>query len=988
MSAADDLDTLVRTVYGEARGEPPEGQQAVASVVLNRSRSSGQPVSSVVTAPGQFEAWDTPSTRNAMVALDPSSAAYQSIRANILPIVTGAAPDPTGGADHFYAPSLQASDGRKKPAWDNGSGQAIGNHLFFRLGDTGVSGDTGLDAAIAARSPHAGGGTVDLDGAFSGSNPDVALDGAIRARSGASAPAVAKPADLDTAFGGGGLVADPSSIQSGFNQIIRAGGTKADVDAFLAKNGIDPTKTTGVQDAINWAKNNKGNIGVYHPGATAPPAGVSPSAPAITPVPLTPSGSIADNLRAGLNQGVEDEGSTLQRFAQWADNKVPLLKDLDQGAASIGIGPGTPQQQLDQYAVDKAVYDRTAGQTMAGKIGRVGGNIIATAPVIAAGGGVLGAGGRLAEIAAPSLAGTTDFLAGAGGPGNLMTRGASLAANGALQGSAAAALTGNSPFAGAVGGAALGPVAGAAGTAANKLLGLARPVTENLAQVTGRISPEEAAAQRVAARIQQDANAGGPTLAQMQAARAGQPDKPLTLMDLGGDNLAGYAGRMARAPGESRAIIGNALNGRDQGAGQRIATDIQSAVSGGGSSYDTAQSLMQARSAAAKPLYDQAYAQPPVSSPKLDAILATPAGRQALTKAATIAANEGRDPRAMGFVLDKDGSVALDPTVTLNDDGSQSVSPLKRPGYSTETLDYVKRGMDDIIEADRDKVTGILHPTPLTSSVQTVKNQLLAEMDATNPAYKAARAAYSGPSTSLDAMNRGRQILNQRPEANRDFIANLSDGDKEFFKQGAADALLEKIARTSAEGDESKRIIGNSYTQQQLRPLFANDTDFNRFMGRIQTEAQMFNTRQAILGGSQTGARVAEDSSPDQQMALSGIGMARSAMAGHAPGIIAHGTNFLQAMADRRSPATNAAVANLLVQGANPGTPAANALQRITAAPASAGPAVPLTRYAQRQAASIVGNKLMAVMNDNSLGTSLLPRAAAADDHKRKNQAR
>ena len=36
-TGVDDEDLLVRTVYGEARGESPEGQRAVASVVRNRA---------------------------------------------------------------------------------------------------------------------------------------------------------------------------------------------------------------------------------------------------------------------------------------------------------------------------------------------------------------------------------------------------------------------------------------------------------------------------------------------------------------------------------------------------------------------------------------------------------------------------------------------------------------------------------------------------------------------------------------------------------------------------------------------------------------------------------------------------------------------------------------------------------------------------------------------------------------------------------------
>lgn len=45
---------LALAVYEEARGEPLVGQEAVAMVVLNRSRQAHKPVCQVVFAPGQF----------------------------------------------------------------------------------------------------------------------------------------------------------------------------------------------------------------------------------------------------------------------------------------------------------------------------------------------------------------------------------------------------------------------------------------------------------------------------------------------------------------------------------------------------------------------------------------------------------------------------------------------------------------------------------------------------------------------------------------------------------------------------------------------------------------------------------------------------------------------------------------------------------------------------------------------------------------------
>lgn len=136
-----DMDYLIRTVFGEAGAEPPEGQRAVAAVLLNRARQTGQSIEDVALAPGQFEPWGNADSRRRMEALTPGSPDYARIAMTIAPVLGGQ--DPTGGADHFYSPTLQAKLGRRAPAWDNGSGRDIGRHRFFKLGYGGAGGAGG-----------------------------------------------------------------------------------------------------------------------------------------------------------------------------------------------------------------------------------------------------------------------------------------------------------------------------------------------------------------------------------------------------------------------------------------------------------------------------------------------------------------------------------------------------------------------------------------------------------------------------------------------------------------------------------------------------------------------------------------------------------------------------------------------------------------------------------------------------------------------------
>lgn len=109
---------LTKLVDAEARGEPLEGQVAVAAVVLNRVRSQAFPdtVWDVMHEPGQF----TPIE----LGLLPKTVS-ESCEQAVLRALSGE--DPTGGALYFYNPSTsKAMDyWATKPVI-----KRIGNHNF------------------------------------------------------------------------------------------------------------------------------------------------------------------------------------------------------------------------------------------------------------------------------------------------------------------------------------------------------------------------------------------------------------------------------------------------------------------------------------------------------------------------------------------------------------------------------------------------------------------------------------------------------------------------------------------------------------------------------------------------------------------------------------------------------------------------------------------------------------------------------------------
>jgi N-acetylmuramoyl-L-alanine amidase len=132
------VDTLARTLWGEARSEGRPGMEAVAAVVMNRvavARAAGgrywwgADVAGVCRAPWQFSCWNAgdpnlPKLR-AVTAADPAFAAALAIARRA---VAGALPDPTGGATHYHTTAIS-------PSWARGAVPTarIGAHVFYRV---------------------------------------------------------------------------------------------------------------------------------------------------------------------------------------------------------------------------------------------------------------------------------------------------------------------------------------------------------------------------------------------------------------------------------------------------------------------------------------------------------------------------------------------------------------------------------------------------------------------------------------------------------------------------------------------------------------------------------------------------------------------------------------------------------------------------------------------------------------------------------------
>jgi hypothetical protein len=468
--------------------------------------------------------------------------------------------------------------------------------------------------------------------------------------------------------------------------------------------------------------------------------------------------------------------------------------------------------------------------------------------------------------------------------------------------------------------------------------GAIRPVTEGLITAVGRaVSPivdfvkgvkgpraaEDVATREVLRRIQQDIKGGGPTAQDMLDLLNTAPGKPLTLADVGGENLRGLAGQIARRPGEAKQLITKFLNERDLNAGLRLDADVQAGVAKG-SAYQAAKALDEGRAAATQPLYAAAYkANQNVASDEIDHVLDTPAGKKALKDAAELMQNKrtlaGRpDPELLQQAKDAGQYVPFKGGVAS--------------GLKMQTLDYVKQAL-----YDQESAAYRAGNNNQAKSIGDLRRALIGEMDRldttakpgkvgqrapTSGLYQQAREAYSGPSQSLDALQAGRDFMKLLPEEGAAKIAELSPGDREFYKLGAASTLRQRLADTPLGGDEAKKLVNSRGTQERLRPLFDSDADLKKFTDAVSAESRMFKTRFDILGGSQTAGRQAEDRALENEAYLRAGEGAIQAAHGNPLGAVRNWLGAARAFGRVTDPVRDAEIARLLTSPLNVTGPA------------------------------------------------------------------
>jgi hypothetical protein len=386
------------------------------------------------------------------------------------------------------------------------------------------------------------------------------------------------------------------------------------------------------------------------------------------------------------------------------------------------------------------------------------------------------------------------------------------------------------------------------GSIASSNIGLRAPARSAVDMLTDRLGGPEVKAQReIGAALRSDVAAGGPGPADIAERMTAAPTDVLPV-DVAGRNIRRLAGTAYRTDGPGAEQMATTLEARDAQAGKVLtnATDTMATGQPGQSTFMAGKALEQQARADATPLYGRAYMHdalnPDLLAPdgELTQLLKTPSMKDAARNALKIAAEARIDPATLGIGFNEAGDVAF-----------QRVP-------SWQTLDYLKRGMDDVVKGARDQFGKL---DTYGNQANQTRIDLVNLLDRENPHYAPARAAWGGPTHSKDVLEEGERIFSKHPDEIAYDLAQMSPTDQQFYRLGAANKLKERIGDTSSGGDEARKLLGNQNLQDRIAAVFPNAAKPGDLLDVARGEKLKFQTMRDITGGSQTGERVAADAS-------------------------------------------------------------------------------------------------------------------------------
>lgn len=188
----------------------------------------------------------------------------------------------------------------------------------------------------------------------------------------------------------------------------------------------------------------------------------------------------------------------------------------------------------------------------------------------------------------------------------------------------------------------------------------------------------------------------------------------------------------------------------------------------------------------------------------------------------------------------------------------------------TEILHKIKIGLDRVVDAETDAVTGKV--SGYGRDVINVKNEFNDKIKALNGDYAKANAEFADASRIKSSFEMGQKYQQLDPKEAAASIKKMNSDEKEAFRLGMMADINKRVGDFKG-GDFSRQVFKSDNQKMLVRYAFDDQTAYNNFSQYVKGLTNQSATAKSLLGGSKTGERLATQEQAGQlgQVAQSAV---------------------------------------------------------------------------------------------------------------------
>jgi hypothetical protein len=172
----------------------------------------------------------------------------------------------------------------------------------------------------------------------------------------------------------------------------------------------------------------------------------------------------------------------------------------------------------------------------------------------------------------------------------------------------------------------------------------------------------------------------------------------------------------------------------------------------------------------------------------------------------------------------------------------------------TDVMHQIKIGLDRVVEKETDAITGKV--TGYGRDVANVRKEFNDLIKVKNPIYAKANAEFADNQRISSAFETGQKYQKLDYKEALDNLKKMNDAEKEAFRLGMMADVNSRLENFKG-GDFARQIFKSDKQKSLMRYAFTDSKQYDDFVKYIDSLEGQTKTAKSLMGGSQTGERLA-----------------------------------------------------------------------------------------------------------------------------------